>query len=119
MTIEPENSPDVPIPATARPTIKAVDVGATAQIKLPNSKMATAIKNIVLTLKLLYSLPYSGCSAVVVSRYALPYQPMSLVLLNCAVMAPKAGAMMVWSRATRRTARQREVMIRILVGPCG
>lgn len=49
----------------------------------------------VLTAKLLYSLPYSGWRAVEVSRYAEPYQPMSLVLLNWAVMAPRAGAMMV------------------------
>lgn len=44
ITIAPEKMPAVPNPATARPTIKAVDVGATAVIRLPSSNNATAAK---------------------------------------------------------------------------
>jgi hypothetical protein len=75
MTIDPENRPAVPIPAMARPTMKAVELGATAQIKLPISKMKTAPRYASLTLKSLYTVPYMGCRAVVVSRYAEPYHP--------------------------------------------
>lgn len=42
ITIEPENSPAVPMPATARPTMKAVELGATAHTRLPTSKTNTA-----------------------------------------------------------------------------
>ncbi len=38
----PEATPAAPRPAMARPTIKAVLLGATAQIRLPSSKMKTA-----------------------------------------------------------------------------
>ena len=44
MTIEPENKPAVPMPATARPTMKAVELGATAHTRLPTSKMNTATR---------------------------------------------------------------------------
>jgi hypothetical protein len=44
---------------------------------------------------------------------------MSLTLLYSAVMAPRAGAMMVWSRATRKTAIQRETMMRTSLRPVG
>jgi hypothetical protein len=42
MTMAPEKIPAVPSPATARPTMNVVEVGATAVIKLPSSKRATA-----------------------------------------------------------------------------
>lgn len=42
MTREPEEIPAVPEPAKARPTIKDTDDGATAVVRLPSSKSATA-----------------------------------------------------------------------------
>lgn len=41
MTIEPEDMPAAPMPARARPRIKAQDVGATVQSREPVSKMAS------------------------------------------------------------------------------
>ena len=49
--MEPEKRPAVPIPATARPTMKVVEFCATAEIKLPTSKMKTAARYASLTLK--------------------------------------------------------------------
>ena len=40
MTIAPFKIPEVPIPATARPTINIFEEVATAHIKDPSSKMA-------------------------------------------------------------------------------
>jgi hypothetical protein len=41
--IAPEKSPAEPTPAMARPTIRAVDVGAIPQMKEPSSKMNRAV----------------------------------------------------------------------------
>jgi len=109
MTIAPENRPAVPTPARARPMMKAVELGARAETRLPSSKMATAERNDSLMSKILYILPYVGCRAVVVRRYPAPYQPMSLTLWNSDVIAPSAGAMMVWSSATFQTSVSRTV----------
>jgi hypothetical protein len=49
MTMAPEKIPATPIPAIARPTIKTVLDGATAQMSDPISKMRTAIKKAHLT----------------------------------------------------------------------
>jgi hypothetical protein len=40
----PEKIPALPTPATALPMIKAMEFGATPQIKLPSSKMPIAIR---------------------------------------------------------------------------
>jgi hypothetical protein len=49
ITKAPEKIPATPIPAMARPTIRTVLDGATAQIRDPISKIRTAIKNPHLT----------------------------------------------------------------------
>lgn len=49
ITKAPEKIPATPIPAMARPTIKTVLDGATAQIREPISKIRTAIKKPHLT----------------------------------------------------------------------
>jgi hypothetical protein len=46
----PENIPADPNPAIARPTMKATEVGAVAQIMEPTSKIAKAIRKVHLTL---------------------------------------------------------------------
>jgi hypothetical protein len=43
----PLNSPEPPIPATARPIINAVDEGAVAQTREPISKIATKMKKVI------------------------------------------------------------------------
>jgi hypothetical protein len=89
--MEPENKPAVPIyarlvssnlagrvepcnltPAMARPTMKAVEFGATAQSRLPTSKTKMAARYVHLTENVLYMAPYMGCNAVAVRRYAEP-----------------------------------------------
>jgi hypothetical protein len=40
----PEKIPALPIPAMARPIIKAMELGAIPQIRLPNSKIAIAMR---------------------------------------------------------------------------
>lgn len=40
----PEKIPALPIPATALPQIRAIEFGATPQIRLPSSKMKMAIR---------------------------------------------------------------------------
>jgi hypothetical protein len=52
VTSAPVKIPALPRPATARPTIKAVDVGARAQTRDPTSKMKTAMRRTHLTLKM-------------------------------------------------------------------
>ena len=49
MTIAPEKIPATPIPAIARPTIKTVLEGATAQMSDPISKMRMAERKAHLT----------------------------------------------------------------------
>lgn len=51
MSRAPENIPAEPDPAIARPTIKAVDEGATAHIKLPSSNTAMVDKKTNLMLQ--------------------------------------------------------------------
>lgn len=47
MTEDPENIPAEPIPAMARPMMKAVELGAAPQIAEPTSKTTTAARKII------------------------------------------------------------------------
>ncbi len=49
MTRAPEKIPDAPRPATARPTIRAFEVGAAPQTVEPISNMQIAVRNTDLT----------------------------------------------------------------------
>jgi hypothetical protein len=49
MTIAPENIPATPIPAIARPTMRTVLDGATAQMREPISKNAIAARKLHFT----------------------------------------------------------------------
>jgi hypothetical protein len=51
MTSEPENNPPPPNPAMARPTMKATEDGAVAQMRDPNSKINSAPKYTHFTVK--------------------------------------------------------------------
>lgn len=68
-------------------------VRATPQIRDPSSKMVMVARKTALMLKKVYSRPKMSCSAAVVSRYELPYQPTSLRLRNSSVMRGIAVAM--------------------------
>jgi len=46
MTIAPFRIPEVPIPATTRPTINIFEEVATAHIKEPSSKKAKKLRNV-------------------------------------------------------------------------
>lgn len=48
ITVAPENMPADPIPAIARPTMKASELGAPPQTADPTSKMRIAIRKMVL-----------------------------------------------------------------------
>lgn len=56
----PETIPDTPIPETARPTIKQLDVGATPASNDPISNMQMADKNEDLVVSTLYILPQNN-----------------------------------------------------------
>jgi len=53
----PEAMPEPPRPATARPTIRALLVGASPQTRDPISKMAMAARKVYLIEKLEYTRP--------------------------------------------------------------
>lgn len=52
MTMLPENNPAVPKPASARPTMKALEFGADAVTMLPSSNNATAVRYVYFTEKI-------------------------------------------------------------------
>ena len=64
----PENKPEAPRPAMARPTMRAIELGATPQISEPTSKMKRVSRNIHLILKKVYSRPKKSWKADKVSR---------------------------------------------------
>src|SRR4051812_25324648 len=105
ITRAPENIPADPTPATARPTIRALDVGAEPHTADPTSKIKMAVKKTVLILKNVYSFPKNSCRAHVVKRYDEPYQPTSLRELKWSVILGIAVAIIVLSSAMRKTAR--------------
>jgi hypothetical protein len=60
MMRHPANTPAHPTPAMARPTIKTSELGATPQIRLPNSKIDSAVMNDQRTSKCAKTRPYMG-----------------------------------------------------------
>lgn len=91
MTVPPIAMPAPPKPAMARPMIKAVELGATPQSRLPTSKMNTLIRKVSLRGKYLNALPKADWKPPKQRKYAEPYQatssspPKSLVILGIAV----------------------------------
>ena len=57
MTVPPMEMPAPPNPAMARPTMRAVELGATPQMRLPISKMVTLMRKVSLRGKYLNALP--------------------------------------------------------------
>ena len=60
MIRQPEKRPAAPIPAMARPTMKTVEDGETAHIKLPISKRARKIRKVHLKERCTKTLPERG-----------------------------------------------------------
>lgn len=90
MMFDPEVTPAAPNPAMARPTMRAVEVGATAQTRLPTSKMATEVKYTGFVEKNLYALPHTDWNTPVVTRKPLPYlfYHISILLLGFTLDKP-------------------------------
>ena len=68
MIREPEKSPAEPKPAMARPTMKAVEFRARAQIREPTSKIRRLRRKTHLILEMLYRRPKKSWKAESVSR---------------------------------------------------
>lgn len=65
--------PAAPQPATDRPIMKAIELGAVAQMIEPASNIASALRNTVLVEKSVYSRPNTSWNAQNVMLYAEPY----------------------------------------------
>lgn len=68
MVYTPGAIPAPPMPEIARPTMRVVEFGATALIKLPNSKMKIETKKLALRGKNLYTLPHCDWKAPSVKK---------------------------------------------------
>lgn len=78
--------PALPNPAIARPMINVAEDGAKPLIIEPISKTNIERRYDHLTLKRVKTRPKTGWKAHAVRRYDEPYQPMSAVDLNSAVI---------------------------------
>jgi hypothetical protein len=82
----PAIMPAAPTPAIARPTMKAIELGAAPQIAEANSKRRTLARRTGFVGKKAYSLPKRSWKQQLVRVYALPYQPTSDKALNSLLM---------------------------------
>lgn len=101
MVMDPEKIAAAPTPAIARPMISIIEDDAAAQMTEPtvtgqinahscatysHSKTTKAARYTHLMSKYCMTLPKVGCKAVVVIKYAAPYQPTSSVARNSVVI---------------------------------
>ncbi len=70
----------------ALPRMKAIEFGAAPQRAEPASNNTIEAKKVALTLKTWYIFPNTSWKAQLVSRYAVPYQPMSSAELKSLVI---------------------------------
>lgn len=82
----PERIPPPPRPAMALPSMKVTEFGAAPQRAEPASNRTIDIKKMGLTLKTVYIFPKTSWKAQLVSKYAVPYQPISFAELNSLVI---------------------------------
>lgn len=78
----------------ALPMIKAIEFGAAPQRAEPASKRRTEAMKTGLMLKTVYIFPNKSWKVQLVSRYAVPYQPMSSTEWNSLVIRGTAVVMM-------------------------
>ena len=86
--------PPDPRPAMDLPKMKATEFGAAPQRAEPASNSRTDVRKVALMLKTVYSFPKTSWKAQLVSRYAVPYQPISPAELNSLVIWGMAVEMM-------------------------
>ena len=82
----PDRTPPDPRPAIALPRMKAIEFGAAPQRIEPTSNSRMDVRKVALMLKKVYSLPNTSWKAQLVSKYAVPYHPISLTELNSSVI---------------------------------
>ena len=70
----------------ALPRIKATEFEAAPQRAEPASNNRMDVRKVALTLKKVYSFPNTSWKAQLVSKYAVPYQPISPAELNSLVI---------------------------------
>jgi hypothetical protein len=70
----------------ALPKMKAMEFGAAPQTADPTSNRTIEPRKTVLTANTVYSFPNTSWKAQLVSRYAVPYQPMSPAEVNSFVI---------------------------------
>ena len=90
----PERTPPDPRPAMVLPRMKATEFGAAPQRAEPASNRRMDVMKMALMLKTVYSFPNTNWKAQLVSRYAVPYQPISPAELNSSVICGIAVEMM-------------------------
>jgi hypothetical protein len=78
--------PPDPRPAMVLPRMKATEFGAAPQRAEPVSNSRMDVRKVALMLKKVYSFPNTSWKAQLVSRYAVPYQPISPAELNSLVI---------------------------------
>lgn len=82
----PERMPPDPRPAMVLPRMKVIEFGAAPQRAEPASNSRIDVRKMALMLKRVYSFPKTSWKAQFVSRYAVPYQPISPAELNSFVI---------------------------------
>lgn len=87
--------PAAPTPAMARPIIRATEVGATPQIKLPTSNINIQARKVIFRGKYLYTFPHVDWKPPIVINVAEPYQDTSLRVWNSSVILGIAVATIV------------------------
>ena len=93
----PAKIPAEPIPAMARPTIRAVEFGDAPQMREPISKIMIEVKYDHLRLKNVNNLPQSNWNEQDVRKYAEPYHPTCSIEWNCWVILGMAVEIIVVS----------------------
>lgn len=111
--------PADPSPATARPMMKATELGAAPQRAEPASNSVMADRNTTLMLKKVYNLPNMSWKAELLSRYALPYQPMSVTEWKSSVICGMAVEMISRSSDTRNMLTKTEMRRKASLRPEG
>jgi hypothetical protein len=105
MVKPPVARPAHPMPAIARPTINVTELGATAHIRLPNSKMKSDRRKVHFKSKNLYAFPHADWKLPLVMKNADPYQLTWLMDPNSSVIFGIAVATIVWSEVNESDLR--------------
>lgn len=105
----PVPMPAHPIPAIARPIMRASELGAAPHSRLPSSNRPIEPRNVHLRGKYLYALPHDAWKLPEVKKKAEPYHEAMSSRWNSSVILGIAVATIVWVRSMldTRTHEQR------------